>query len=110
MFCGAVLIAGAFSLATTNYRTLHLEAHQVLALLYLGIIASGICFFLWNAGARKVHEGTLAVMNNLKIPVAVIASLAILRETTDYMRLLIGCGLFAAALWVNGRGSRTRTI
>ena len=110
MYCGAVLVAGTFSLATTNYRTLHLEAQQVLALLYLGIIASGICFFLWNAGARKVQEGTLAVMNNLKIPVAVIASLFILKETTDFSRLLIGCVLFAAALWVNSRHGPPRGI
>jgi drug/metabolite transporter (DMT)-like permease len=101
LYGGAAIVAGAFSLTTTNYSGLHLQAHQGLALLYLGIIASGLCFFLWNLGARKVNEGILAVMNNLKIPVAVVASLLILRETTDYGRLLIGCGLFAAALWVN---------
>lgn len=106
MYFGAVLVAGALSLVTTNYRALRLGSNQALALLYLGVIASGICFFLWNVGARKVHEGTLAVMNNLKIPVAVIASLLILRETTDYWRLLVGCGLFGAALWINGRGGR----
>jgi drug/metabolite transporter (DMT)-like permease len=110
MYLGAVVVAGAFSLATTNYHTLHLESHQALALLYLGIIASGIGFFLWNVGARRVHEGTLAVMNNLKIPVAVIASLSILREATNYQRLFIGCGLFAAALWVNSRDGRARAI
>ena len=40
-------------------------------------------------------------MNNLKIPTAVIASLVILRESTDYARLLAGCALFAIALWIN---------
>ena len=49
-------------------------------------------------------------MNNLKIPIGVIASLLILRETTDYRRLLVGCGLFAAALWVNSRNCRRRAI
>lgn len=110
MYLGAVVVAGAFSLVTTNYRALRLEPPQVLALLYLGIIASGICFFLWNVGVRKVHEGTLAVMNNLKIPVAVIASLLILKETTDYLRLLIGCGLFTAALWANRRDRNSHVI
>ncbi len=106
MYLGAVLVSGALSLATTNYRALHLEQRQILALVYLGVVASGICFFLWNVGARKVHEGTLAVMNNLKIPVAVIASLLILREAADYRKLVIGCTLFAAAIWINNRGSR----
>jgi drug/metabolite transporter (DMT)-like permease len=105
LYGGAVIVAGAFSLATTSYAELHLQTHQVLALLYLGIIASGLCFFLWNMGARRVNEGILAVMNNLKIPVAVIASLLILRETTNYVRLLAGCLLFGAALWVNKKYS-----
>jgi len=100
-YFGAVLVSGAFSVATTDFHRLHLETHQVLALLYLGAIASGICFFLWNIGARKVNEGELAVMNNLKIPVGVIASFVILRETTSYVRLLVGCILFSAALWLN---------
>jgi drug/metabolite transporter (DMT)-like permease len=105
LYGGAVIVAGAFSIAATDYHALKLTLPQGFALLYLGVVASGLCFFLWNRGARKVNEGMLAVMNNLKIPVAVVASLLILRETTDYIRLLIGCGLFAAALWVNRRYS-----
>jgi drug/metabolite transporter (DMT)-like permease len=105
LYGGAVMVAGAFSLATTDYANLNLRVHQGYALLYLGVVASGLCFFLWNLGARRVHEGTLAIMNNLKIPIGVIASLLILNESTDYARLAIGCGLFAAALWVNRRYS-----
>lgn len=103
LYGGAVIVAGIFSLAATEYRQLSVQPQQWLALAYLGIIASGLCFFLWNLGARKVNEGTLAVMNNLKIPIGVIASLVILKESTDYLRLVAGCVLFAAALWVNGR-------
>jgi drug/metabolite transporter (DMT)-like permease len=106
MYGGGILVTGIFSLASTDYRRLSVQPQQWTALLYLGIIASGLCFFLWNLGARKVNEGTLAVMNNLKIPVGVIASLALLRERTDYLRLLIGCGLFAVALWINRKKCR----
>ena len=100
---GAVFVTGLFALATTDFQSLSVRPHQWLVLVYLGIIASGLCFFLWNLGARKVNEGTLAVMNNLKIPIGVIASLLILNETTDYVRLLIGSALMAVALWVNRR-------
>lgn len=105
LYGGAVIVAGACSLATTDYAGLRLQLHQGYSLLYLGIVASGICFFLWNLGARRVNEGALAVMNNLKIPIGVIASLLILKESTDFARLLLGCGLFAAALWVNKKYS-----
>jgi hypothetical protein len=43
-------------------------------------------------------------MNNLKIPVGIVASLVVLGETTDYARLGAGCFLFALALWANGTG------
>jgi drug/metabolite transporter (DMT)-like permease len=103
MYGGGMLVTGAFSMATTDFVHLSLQPRQWIALLYLSVIASGICFFLWNLGARKVNEGALAVMNNFKIPIGVIASLAILRERTQYPRLLAGCALFAIALWINSR-------
>jgi len=98
---GAVIVTGFFAMATVDYHSLSVEPHQWMVLAYLGILASGLCFFLWNLGARRVNEGTLAVMNNLKIPVGVVASLMILQESTNYLRLLIGCALLAIALWVN---------
>jgi drug/metabolite transporter (DMT)-like permease len=106
MYGGAVVVAGAFSTATTDFHRLSVEPRQWFALLYLGIVASGLCFFLWNLGARRVNEGMLAAMNNLKIPVGVIASLLILRETTNYARLLAGCAVFAIALWINWKSSK----
>jgi drug/metabolite transporter (DMT)-like permease len=103
MYAGAVIVAGLFSLGSTDYGRLNVQPHQWMYLLYLGIVASGACFFLWNLGARKVNEGALAVMNNLKIPIGVALSLVILREATDYTRLLAGCLLLGSALWVNHR-------
>ena len=103
---GAVIVAGVFSLATTDFYTLSIRPVQWLALMYLGLIASGLCFFLWNVGIRKVNEGMIAVMNNLKIPVGVVAGLLILKEQTDYVRLIGGCCLIALALYGNKYGRR----
>jgi drug/metabolite transporter (DMT)-like permease len=110
LYGGAVMVTGVFTLVFTDYHRLSIQPHQWMALGYLGMIASGCCFFLWNIGARKVNAGTLAVMNNLKIPIGVIAGLVILKESTDYLRLLFGCGLFAAALWmtVSRRSNRSQ--
>jgi len=103
MYAGAVVVAGLFSFVSTDYSQLTVSSQQWLFLLYLGIVASGICFFLWNYGARKINEGALAIMNNMKIPIGVVLSLLILREGTDYGRLLVGSLLLASALWVNNR-------
>jgi len=67
---------------------------------YLGVLASGICFFLWNIEAAKVAAAMLAVMNNLKIPLAVASSLAFFGESADPARLLGGGALIAIALWI----------
>lgn len=60
-------------------------------LAYLGVIASGVCFFLWNYGARRVTPVKLAIMNNLKIPLAALISLLLFREQPN---------MFLLALWV----------
>ncbi len=49
-------------------------------LLYLGVIASGLGFFLWNTGARQVGPGALAVFNNLKIPLGILVSVLFLKK------------------------------
>ena len=105
LYAGAVVLTGIFSLFITNYGRLSIQPHQWLALLYLGIIASGLSFFLWNSGARKANEGILAIMNNMKIPVAVIASVIFLGEQINWARFLAGCVLIAASLYLNERSS-----
>lgn len=71
---------------------------QWAVLAYLGVVASGLCFFLWNRGARLVTAGQLAVMNNLKIPLGVAVSLLVFRETADVPTLLAGALLILIAL------------
>ena len=70
---------------------------QLWTLIYLGAVASGISFFLWNIGARKVNTGALAIFNNLKIPLAVAVSLLIFKEQTNLLNLLIGGAIVIAA-------------
>ena len=100
LYLGAVIITALFSMFTTPFSRIQVSTPQVLVLVYLGFIASGVCFFLWNKGARFVNEGMLAIMNNLKIPLGIIASLILLGESTDYLRLVIGFGLMVGAAYL----------
>jgi drug/metabolite transporter (DMT)-like permease len=106
LYVGAVILTALFSMFTTPFSRIRLTASQVLVLAYLGIIASGVCFFLWNKGARFVNEGMLAIMNNLKIPLGIIASLILLGESTDYLRLVIGFALMVGAAYLCERPGR----
>ena len=80
-----------------------LNASQAMTLLYLGVVASGLGFFLWNVGATRVGPGTLAVMNNAKIPLAVACSLLVFGERADPLRLAASLTLLGAAVWLAER-------
>ncbi|HNQ89061.1 MAG TPA: EamA family transporter [Verrucomicrobiota bacterium] len=105
LYLGAVGVTALAAAFTTPWSSLRVTGSQGLILLYLGVVASGVGFFLWNKGARLVNEGTLAVLNNVKIPLGILASLILLGERTDYVRLLIGLTLMGgAALLCERRG------
>jgi drug/metabolite transporter (DMT)-like permease len=77
---------------------LQLNSGQILVMLYLGLLASGVGFFLWNVGATRIETGILAVFNNVKIPLAVLVSLLFFGEHADWLRLFVGGGIMALAL------------
>jgi drug/metabolite transporter (DMT)-like permease len=99
-----LLYAGAFAIALgatfTHAIEVDLNTPQLLTLLYLGALASGAGFFLWNRGATRVSAGTLAVMNNAKIPLAVAVALLVFGETADLPRLLAAGAVLALAVWL----------
>lgn len=110
LYLGGAFAAGIPALLTTPWQSLALTGQQVFTLLYLGAVASGLGFFLWNVGARKVNAGTLAVFNDLKIPLAVAVSLIFFGEKTSLPHLLIGGAVVVAALVLNEWGIRRMAL
>jgi drug/metabolite transporter (DMT)-like permease len=112
-----LLYAGGFGLTTAalgfggSAVPACLRPAQWLTLAYLGLLPSGLGFFLWNAGARRVNSGMLAVFNNVKIPLGVLCSLLMFGERTSLPHLAAGGGLILFAVLVNkswARGAGTR--
>lgn len=101
LYAGGFAAAGLATVAFTNWSRVIPSGHQVLALVYLGVVASGMGFYLWNRGARKVRAGVLAVFNDLKVPLAVAVSLLIFGEKADPVRLVTGGAIVLAALAIN---------
>jgi drug/metabolite transporter (DMT)-like permease len=100
-YLGGFTAAGLAAVLLANPAALAFSLPQVLTIIYLGVIASGLCFFLWNKGARQVDAGTLAIFNDLKIPLAAVVSLVFFAEQTDLARLALGGSIAAAALMLN---------
>ena len=81
-----------------------LDGGQLLTVAYLGLVASGLGFYLWNSGARRCGTGTLAVMNNAKVPLGVTASLLLFGENAEPGPLLLSLLAMAAAVLLAERG------
>ncbi|MWN31046.1 EamA family transporter [Gilliamella sp. Pra-s65] len=98
VYFGAVIVAalgwGLFGdwskLPTTNL--------QWGIIVWLGVIASGLCYFLWNFGATKVDSGTLAIMNNVVIPTGILVNVVIWHQSIDWLRFLLGSIVIVLAL------------
>ncbi|NMA43582.1 MAG: EamA family transporter [Oligosphaeraceae bacterium] len=75
-----------------------ISARQWLLLAYLGLIASGLCFFLWNLGGSKVSAGSYALLNNLKIPLGVLVSIRFLGERCNYVVLAVTFVVFMCSV------------
>jgi drug/metabolite transporter (DMT)-like permease len=98
LYAGAVVATGAFSLFTTDWSAFRPSAAQWGVLAYLGILASGLCFFWWNLGALRVNNGTLAAFNNAKVPLGVACSLLFFGESADLTRLAASLLLLTGAV------------
>jgi carboxylate/amino acid/amine transporter len=101
LYLGAAAITALATLVFTPLKTLTLNAVEIWTLVYLGIFASGICFFLWNLGARQVDAGALAIFNDMKIPLAVAISLLVFGEKTNLLNLIIGGAIVVVSLIFN---------
>jgi drug/metabolite transporter (DMT)-like permease len=76
---------------------------QIITILYLGLIPSGLGFFLWNVGVRRSRVGSAAVFNNAKVPLAILVSWFVfeaLPGAGTLLRTLVALALISAALWI----------
>ena len=105
---GGTACAGIAGALLSDWSTLEVKADQWKSILYLGFVASGLGFFLWNKGAAKSSPGTLAVFNNAVVPLAVLCSLFIFGESQSIdmengIRLALGSTLILGALVISQR-------
>ncbi|MEM5512614.1 carboxylate/amino acid/amine transporter [Pseudoalteromonas sp. AS84] len=100
-FIGALIIATICYALFGNSNKLPTTSTQWSILIYLGVVASGLGYFMWNKGATLVNVGALAVMNNLLIPAGIIVNVLIWNRDADIVRLSIGAAIMLGALLVN---------
>ena len=103
---GGFVSVGFFSFLLTDFSNLNISMEQWKSIVYLGIVASGLGFFLWNKGATKVNPGTLAAFNNAVVPMAILCSLFVFGEIefltiNDLLRIILGGSLILGAVVIS---------
>jgi madN protein len=100
---GAFFVAVVALLALGNPAKFSLTSTQILVLLWLGIVASGVGYFMWNKGACEVDSGVLAIMNNALIPAAIIVNLVFWQKDTNLTRLILGAVIMYISLIIHNK-------
>ena len=98
---GAFFVAVIALITLGNPAKFHVDLTQTLVLLWLGAVASGLGYFMWNKGACEVDSGVLAIMNNALIPAAIIVNLVFWQKDANLTRLILGAAIMYVSLLIH---------
>ena len=96
LFIGASFITSIFYLFFSD-ASISISNLNIMTLLFLGFISSGLGFLLWNIGATKVSTVKLAISNNIIIPIAILNSFIFFGENISALSFLPGLICFYLA-------------
>lgn len=109
-YLGAMVVAAPSYWLLGNAAALPSTGVQWGVLLWLGLVASGLGYFLWNLGATRVDAGALAIMNNALIPAGLLVNLVIWNREADLTRLALGGAIIVGSLFLNEWWLRHRRL
>ncbi|MCV9879058.1 carboxylate/amino acid/amine transporter [Brenneria izbisi] len=109
-YLGALAVSVIAWLLFGNPDKLPTTSLQWGILVWLGVAASGLGYFMWNYGATQVDAGTLGIMNNFHVPAALLVNLAIWQEKPHWPSFIIGALIIMSSLWVHRRWVVTRPV
>ncbi|MFU8780431.1 MAG: DMT family transporter [Kiritimatiellia bacterium] len=101
LYAGGALFAALVAVFGGHWQGFGPSFNAWVVLVYLGVVPSALGFYFWNRGARMAQAGTLAAANNLKIPLAVLVSLLVFRESVIWLRFLPGAIIVLVSLAVS---------
>lgn len=107
-YLGALALVIVMFLLFGSTEKLPSQPVHFVVLGWLGIVASGLGYFLWNKGATRVDAGSLAIMNNALVPAGLLVNLLIWNRDADLARLALGGAVIVAALAINQLWARKR--
>lgn len=100
-YMGAFMVAIVAWFMLGNAQKIPATTLQWGILVFLGVAASGIGYFMWNYGATQVDAGTLGIMNNMHVPAGLLVNLVIWHQQPHWPSFIIGAAVIVASLWVH---------
>ncbi|MDR1614288.1 MAG: EamA family transporter [Campylobacteraceae bacterium] len=107
---GALMITTVAILIFGNFEKMNPSTLQWGVLMWLGIMASGIGYFLWNKGATMVDAGVLGIMNNALIPTGLFVNIIIWGKVENYVSLSIGTAVIIFSLWLHTKFMKMKRV
>jgi|TARA_B110000263_G_scaffold97926_1_gene85558 drug/metabolite transporter (DMT)-like permease len=98
-YFGALIIASLGSLIMIDSITYPKSLTQWLLVFWLGAIASGLGYYFWNRGSVLVSNGTLAVMNNLVIPLGLLIEIIFFSKSINVANYVIGALIIISSIY-----------
>jgi len=79
-------------------------------LLWMGLFATALGMFWWVKGSTRVDAGTLAVMNELHVPLGLLVNVLFWNRDADLIKLALGGSIILASLWINRLGRQRMAV
>jgi carboxylate/amino acid/amine transporter len=100
---GALIVTTLAFLLLGDFSKISATPTQWAVLIWLGVAASGVGYFLWNKGATMVDAGVLGIMNNALIPAGLLVNILIWGKVENYISLTIGTAVIIFSLWLHAK-------
>ena len=103
-FLGALVLALPSFLLFGNPDRLPSTTVQWGVLAWMGLFATALGMFWWVKGSTRVDAGTLAIMNELHVPLGLLVNLLIWNRDADLGRIAAGGTVILLSLFINRVG------
>ena len=102
-YIGALIFTTIGFLSSDVKTPLPNDTATWLLIVWMGVGASGLGFYFWDKGSLFVSSGTLAVMNNLVIPLGLMVEILFFGQALNSETYLIGTLIIVVSILVSLR-------
>ena len=102
-YIGALIFTTIGFLSTDVKTPIPNDIATWLLIVWMGVGASGLGFYFWDKGSLFVSSGTLAVMNNLVIPLGLMVEILFFGQALNSETYLIGTLIIVVSILVSLR-------